>query len=250
MGLNGKAVKRIELGFYNPNGLYSKNLGVFKIMSEHDDDLADDGIDMANFMAEPHRVRVTRNEEINITKLDPGIHDITVGIGWDLKRFEGDPIDVDASLFLLDRNGNTREDEDFVFYNNAAARDGAVKHQGDSRTGAGDGDDEKITIDLMALPFEIMKIAFVVSIYDLDLNSNNFSMVKNVYFRIENNQTSLETFRFELDGDLGSATGLYIGYLERIGSEWIFKALGEPIHGGLSKIATDFGIVVAQNIRA
>ena len=220
-------------------------------MSDHHDD-DDDYVDEhpSIIMPDSQLVRVRRGEEINITRLDPGIREITLGVGWDLKRFEGDPIDLDASVFLLDKNDKTRQDEDFIFYNNLTAREGAVKHMGDSRTGAGDGDDEKIVIDLMALPFEIIKIAFVLSIYDLDLNANNFTMVKNVYFRILNNETNLESFRFELDDEMGNGTGLYIGYIERVGSDWMFKALGEPIHGGLTKAATDYGIVVTQNMRS
>ncbi|MFA5592841.1 MAG: TerD family protein [Micavibrio sp.] len=198
----------------------------------------------------PMMVRVRRGEEINITRLDPTIREVTIGVGWDLARFEGDPVDIDASLLLLDRDDMTREDEDFVFYNNMTARDGAVKHLGDSRTGAGDGDDEQIIIDLMALPFEIVKIAFILSIYDLDMNSNNFSMVRNVYFRIVNNETTLETFRFELDGELGNTTGLYIGYLERVGSDWVYKALGESLQGGLAKMASDSGIMIVENMRS
>ena len=215
----------------------------------HDDDEHFEDLHPSIMMPDAGLVRVKKGEEINITRLDPGIREVTIGVGWSLKRFEGDPIDVDASVFLLDKNDKTRQDEDFVFYNNLIGREGAVKHMGDSRTGAGDGDDEKIVIDLMALPFEVIKIAFVLSIYDLDLNSNNFTMVKNVYFRIVNNETNMETFRFELDDELGSATGLYIGYIERVGSDWIYKAIGEPIHGGLSKVAADYGIVVTQNIR-
>ncbi|PZQ48233.1 MAG: chemical-damaging agent resistance protein C [Micavibrio aeruginosavorus] len=221
-------------------------------MSDYNNEGDDDNLDLHPIvmMDTPGMVRVKKGEEINMTRLDPAIREITVGVGWDLKKFEGDPIDVDASVFLLDKNDKTREDEDFVFYNNLAGRDGAVKHMGDSRTGAGDGDDEQIAIDLMALPFEVVKIAFVLSIYDLDMNSNNFTMVKNVYFRIVNNETNMETFRFELDEDMGSATGLYIGYVERVGSDWIYRALGEPIYGGLAKVAGDFGIIVTQNIRA
>lgn len=215
----------------------------------HDDDNYED-LHPSVMMEDTGLVRVKKGEEINITRLDPGIRELTVGVGWDLKRFEGDPIDVDASVFLLDKNDKTREDEDFIFYNNGSGRDGAVKHMGDSRTGAGDGDDEKILIDLMALPFEVVKIAFILSIYDLDMNSNNFTMVKNVYFRLVNNETMMETFRFELDEDLGSGTGLYIGYLERVGSDWMYKAVGEPIYGGLAKVAADFGIVVTQNMRS
>src|SRR5688572_20107476 len=106
---------------------------------DHDDDLHP-----IVMMPDANLVRVKKGEEINISRLDPGIRDITIGVGWDLKRFEGDPIDVDASVFLLDKNDRTRQDEDFVFYNNFIGREGAVKHMGDSRTGAGDGDDEKI----------------------------------------------------------------------------------------------------------
>ncbi len=217
-------------------------------MSDNDDDFVDEHPSV--MMEDRAMVRVKKGEEINVTRLDPLLREITIGVGWDLKKFEGEPVDLDASVFLLDRTGKTREDEDFVFYNNLTGCAGAVRHMGDSRTGAGDGDDENIVIDLMALPFEVVKIAFVLSIYDLDLSSNNFTMVKNVYFRIVNNETKLETFRFELDDDMGRGTALYIGYLERVGSDWIYKALGDSVPGGLSKIATEHGIIVAQNIRA
>ena len=215
---------------------------------DDNDDIHDDDLEPIIMMPEPG-VRVSKGEEISITRLDPAIRDITIGVGWDLKRFEGDPIDLDASVFLLDKNDKTREDEDFIFYNNLSGREGAVKHMGDSRTGAGDGDDENIVINLMALPFEIVRIAFVLSIYDLDLNSNNFSMVKNVYFRVVNNETKHETFRFEIDEAMGEGTGIFIGYIERVGSDWVYKAMGEPIYGGLSKIAADYGLIVAQNMR-
>lgn len=218
--------------------------------NDEDDEFAKYEAEAAKFQPDARMVRVKKGEEINLTRLDPALREVTIGVGWNLRAFEGDPVDVDGSVFLLDKNDRTREDEDFVFYNNATGRQGAVKHMGDSRTGAGDGDDEQVIIDLMALPFEVVKIAFVLSIYDFDLSNNNFSMVKNVYFRLLNNETTHETFRFELDDDLGDATGLYIGYMERVGSDWIYRAVGEPIVGGLSKIATDFGIVVMQNVRA
>ncbi len=218
--------------------------------THHEDDENYVDLNPSVMMEETQLVRVKKGEEINITRLDPGIRELTVGVGWDVKRFDGDPIDIDASVFLLDKNDKTREDEDFVFYNNVIARDGAVKHMGDSRTGAGDGDDENLVVDLMALPFEVVKIAFILSIYDLDMNSNNFTMVRNVYFRLVNNETAMETFRFELDEDMGSGTGLYIGYLERVGSDWVYKAMGEPVYGGLSKIATDFGMIITQHMKS
>ncbi len=221
-------------------------------MSDFNDDATFSEYNEPAAIDAPGMIRVKKGQEINITRLDQTIREITVGVGWDMRGYEGDPIDIDASVFLLDKNDKTREDEDFIFYNNANGRNGAARHMGDSRTGAGDGDDEKIVVDLLSLPFEIAKVAFVLTIYDMDfgVNTGNFSSVKNVYFRMVNNETDLEIFRFELDEDMGNGTGLYIGYMERVGADWIYKAVGESIPGGLSQIATDFGVVIAQNVRS
>lgn len=193
--------------------------------------------------------RIKRGEEFNLTKKDPTLRTITAALGWDLKKFDRDPPDLDASVFLLDRKGKTREDTDFVFYNNMTGCEGAIKHNGDSRTGAGEGDDETIFLDLQALPFDILKVVFVVSIYDLDMNDNNFSHVKNVYFRLVNQDSEQELARYELDTELESGgTGLIVAELERMGSDWVFRTRGETVKGGLGHIATAYGIVVQQLI--
>lgn len=195
--------------------------------------------------------RVQRGDEINVTHKDPTIRTIDIGVGWDLKAFDTNPLDLDASVFLLDKNDQTRVDEDFIFYNCMMGAEGAVKHHGDNRTGAGDGDDEKISIELNTLPYDVVKIAFVLSIYDVDYQEHNFSMVKNIYFRVSNQETHHELFRFELDEEVCSENeGLMIGYLERIGMEWIFHAVGETVKGGLQTIAKDYGIVVAEDAQA
>lgn len=195
------------------------------------------------------RNKINRGDEYNITKKDPTIKDIMVGVGWDLKVFDSSPLDLDASVFLLSKHNKTRVDSDFVFYNNLSGCDGGVRHMGDSRTGAGDGDDETIMIDLNALPFDVMNIAFVLSIYDLEYMGHDFSMVKNVYFRVVNQNTDHEIFRYELDEELTGTEGLIIGVLERVGTEWIFRAVGETVKGGLGKIAQNYGIVVMQIVQ-
>ena len=123
---------------------------------------------------------------------------------------------------------------------------GQSKHMGDSRTGAGDGDDEIIMIDLMALPFDIMKIVFTLSIYDMEYLGHDFSMVKNVYFRIVSQNIEHELFRYELDEELVGKEGLIIGALERVGTEWVFQAIGDTVDGGLGRIAENHGIVIAE----
>lgn len=198
--------------------------------------------------ADQPRNKIQRGDELNVTRKDPTMTQIMIGVGWDLRAFESDPLDLDASLFLLDKNDKTRVDEDFIFYNNLVGSDGGVKHMGDSRTGAGDGDDEMIVVDLNLLPYDIMKISFVLSIYNMELKDHNFSMVKNVYFRVVNQNTGHEIFRYELDEELTGDEGLIIGEMERIGTEWIFHAIGETVDGGLGKIADNYGMIIAENM--
>ncbi len=193
--------------------------------------------------------RIQRGAEINLTLKDPTMKEIMVGVGWDLKAFDSDPLDLDASVFLLDRDDKTRVDEDFVFYNNMQGSDGAVKHMGDNRTGAGDGDDEMMTLNLNALPFDIMKVSFVLSIYPNETQEHNFSMVRNVYFRVVNKDNNHEMFRYELDQELSGEEGLIIAELERIGTDWVFRAIGETVEGGLGKIADNYGIMVAEHVQ-
>lgn len=221
---------------------------------DHEEDIDEDDLEYLPDVArldEPEN-RINRGQEVNLTEKDPTMKKIQIGVGWDLKAFESHPLDLDASLFLLDKNGDTREDSDFVFYNNLTGCDGAVKHLGDSRTGAGEGDDEMIMINLEALPFEIVKIQFVLSIYNMDYLDHDFTMVKNVYFRIVNSRIETEIFRYELDEELGENEGhegLIIGELDRVGAEWIFKAVGETVKGGLGKLAHDHAIMVAHIVQ-
>jgi len=209
------------------------------------DDLPDIDHDQIQYGTSLNRVK--RGEEVSVTTIDPTLKNITIGLGWDMRAFDEELPDLDACVFLLDKNGKTRENEDFVFYNNSRDTNGSVKHTGDNRTGAGEGDDETIQIDLNLLSYEIIRLVFVVSIYDEELKGHNFSLVKNVYFRLVNDESQQELFRYELDEDMPTkGEAIIVGTLERIGPEWVFRAVGDPIEGGLAKIATDYDIVIAE----
>lgn len=172
---------------------------------------------------------------------------IQIGCGWDQTNYESDPVDLDVSLFLLNRDNMTRTDEDFVFYNNPAALDGAVRHMGDSRTGAGDGDDEMIKIDLNGVPFDVMKIMIVLSVYDPDFMGHHIKMAKNVYVRIVDQEDRNEVIRYEIDeNDLSTATAIRMAALVREGPKWYFEALAEPVVGGLAKTATEYGLIIQE----
>lgn len=193
--------------------------------------------------------RIKKGEELDIVDLDPTLVTTRIGFGWDLKNFEQRPLDLDGSLFFLDKDDMTRENEDFIFYNNLADSNKAVLHEGDSRTGAGDGDDETIKINLPKLSYEILKIVVVISIYDEEMVGYSFDDVTNLFVRVTNPDSDHELFRFELqEDDLGieGASAMIVGVFERIGPKWVFRAIGEPVQGGLAEIATQYGIIVNE----
>lgn len=190
--------------------------------------------------------RVVKGDDINLTAKDPTMTNLVIGIGWDLNAFDTDTLDLDVSCFLLNKDGKTIIDEDFIFYNNMEARDGAIVHNGDNRTGAGDGDDESISVDLNAVPYEITKIMFVLSIYRGEEKEQTMSSLRNSYIRLINSSNGQEILRYELTEDVQGSeeTGMLVASINREGPKWHFEAVGECIKGGLSQIATDYDIIV------
>ncbi len=190
--------------------------------------------------------KLVKGEDLNLTAKDPTMTNIIVGIGWDLNTFDTDTLDLDVSCFLLNKDGKTRFDEDFVFYNNMQDRDSAVVHNGDNRTGAGDSDDETISIGLNGISFDIVKVMFVLSIYKGEEKDQSISSLKNAYIRVLNASNSHELLRYEIKEDAKSIkdTAMFVASLNREGPKWHFEALGEEGKGGLAQIATDYDMII------
>lgn len=187
-------------------------------------------------------------DDLNVTAKDPIMKKLLVGVGWDLNTFDSDPLDLDLSAFLIGRDDKTRVDEDFVFYNQPEVLGGAVKHAGDSRTGAGDGDDEVMIIDLHGVPFDVMKIAFVLSIYRGEEKQQRVAQLQNAYLRLVNFETTIEITRFPLpDMENRNETALVMALLLREGPKWHFRPLAEPVEGGLKAVAERYGCVITQS---
>jgi len=182
--------------------------------------------------------------DYNLNKIDPTIRTLRIAAGWDLKEFDGENIDVDLSCFLLDKNNKTREDSDFIFYNNLQGAELAARHLGDNRTGFGERDDEAILIDLTALPFDIYRIVFSVSIYLADERNQDFTMVENSFVRVVNEETEKELARDDMAEKFAEATAVRFCELERQGSEWIFRKIHQPAEKGLKEIAEDYDLLI------
>jgi tellurium resistance protein TerD len=131
-----------------------------------------------------------------------------------------------------------------VFFNNLASPDGTVQHTGDNLTGAGEGDDEVITVNLAGLPAGSDKVVFLVSIYDADGRKQSFGQVQNAFIRVVNQADNAELARYDLSEDYSTETALVFGELYRSGDEWKFRAVGQGYTSGLAGIAADYGVTV------
>jgi tellurium resistance protein TerD len=190
-------------------------------------------------------ISLSKGQKVDLTKTNPGLTKVVVGLGWDTNKYDGgNDFDLDSSVFLLGENGKVTSENDFVFYNNQRGANGAVVHTGDNRTGAGDGDDEQVNIDLAGIPANIQRVAFTITIHEADKRNQNFGQVSNAYARIFNEATGEELIRYDLGEDFSIETALVVGELYRHNAEWKFSAIGSGYQGGLAALATDFGLQV------
>ena len=188
-------------------------------------------------------VSLIKGQKANLTKDNPNLSRILVGLGWDVNKYDGGAdFDLDASAFLLGSNGKVHSDSDFIFYNNLKHSSGSVIHTGDNLTGEGEGDDEVIRVDLSKVPADVHKIAFTVTIYDAEARRQNFGQVSNAYIHIIDQTNNQELLRYDLGEDFSTETALVVGELYKYNSEWKFSAIGSGYKGGLKSLCIDFGV--------
>jgi len=186
-----------------------------------------------------------KGANISLSRTDPSLERILIGLGWKARETEGVDFDLDASAFLLGENGKVARDEDFIFYNQLTSTCGSVEHTGDNLTGAGEGDDEALKIDLVKLPSTIKRVVVCVTIHEADSRGQNFGQVSEAFIRIANLDDDHEIARFDLSEDYSTETAMIFGEVYRRGDEWKFKAVGQGFSGGLAALCHQFGVDVA-----
>ncbi len=189
-------------------------------------------------------VSLTKGGNVSLTKQAPGLTAVIVGLGWEPRTTSGADFDLDASALMLNSSAKIISDNHFIFFNNLKSPDGSVEHTGDNLTGAGEGDDEQIKVNLAAVPPECDKINFPVSIYEAEARAQNFGQVRNAFIRVVNQADAVELARYDLSEDASTETAMVFGELYRNGDEWKFRAIGQGYAAGLRGIATDFGVNV------
>ena len=187
-------------------------------------------------------INLQKGQKINLSKESrSGLNKVMVGLGWDevpQKRglFAPKPQDIDCDAFaiLLGYDGkllNHTNDikQCTVFFNNLVWPGGSIRHMGDNLTGAGEGDDEQIFVDLQNVPLEVGTIVFAVNIYDAFKRNQHFGMIRNAFIRLVDVDTGTEICRFNLSENYNGMTGLVVGEIYKRNGDWKFNAIGQPV---------------------
>ena len=189
-------------------------------------------------------ISLQKGGNVNLSKEAPGLTRVIVGLGWDPRATDGAAFDLDGSAFMLKSDAKVRGDNDFIFYNNLKSSDGSVVHNGDNTTGAGEGDDETLMVDLSKVPAEIEKVEFCVTIHDAEARKQNFGMVQKAFVRTLNAAGNAEIARYDLSEDGSTETAMVFGEVYRNGPDWKFRAVGQGFKGGLGPLAKNYGVNV------
>lgn len=183
-------------------------------------------------------INLQKGQKIDLTKGGIGLKHIMVGLGWDeaqqsntsgflgLFKSKSQDIDCDASAILCNSNGRYMN---LVYYRNLQLSNGAIVHQGDNLTGAGDGDDEQIMVDLSKISPLVGKIVFVVNIYSASDRKQHFGMTQNAFIRLVDMDKNNEICRYNLSDNYYGMEGLIVGEIYRYNEEWKFNAIGQPV---------------------
>ncbi|WP_313169026.1 TerD family protein [Massilia oculi] len=189
-------------------------------------------------------ISLQKGGNVNLSKEAPGLTSLKVGLGWDIRATDGAAFDLDGAVFLLNSSGKVRSDSDFIFYNNLKSADGSIVHSGDNTTGAGEGDDEFVTIDLTRVPADVDKVVLGVTIHDAEARRQNFGMVGKAFIRCVNNANNQEVARYDLSEDSSTEAAMIFGEVYRNGADWKFRAIGQGFNGGLGPLARNYGVNV------
>lgn len=188
-------------------------------------------------------VSLSKGGRVSLSKEAPSLKNLKIGLGWDANQTDtGSACDLDASVFLLGKDGKVLSDNHFVFYGNLTSPCGAVVHQGDNLTGEGEGDDEVVLIDLEKVSADVEKIVFTVTIHEAKERNQNFGQVNNSFIRLVDTNGDKEIAKYELDEDYSSETAISFGELYRKNDGWNFKATGDGFNDGLAGFCNLYGV--------
>lgn len=187
-------------------------------------------------------ISLSKGQKVSLTKGNPTLDLLHVGLGWDVNQFEGAAFDLDAQVFMTKADQKVPNNAFFIFYNQTDSPEGSVVHSGDNLTGDGDGDDESVTVILSKVPADIDRLVFTVTIHDAKIRNQSFGQVRNAFIRIEDKTTGRELLRYDLSEDYSTETSLVVGEIYRHNGEWKFNAVGAGYNTDLAGFCATYGV--------
>jgi tellurium resistance protein TerD len=186
-------------------------------------------------------INLKKGGRVDVLSSSNGLKNIGIGLGWDTNESDtGDDFDLDASVFMINKSGKLPSDEYFIFYNNLNSPDGSIEHQGDNRTGEGEGDDESLFVNIQKIDSRVEELVVVVTIDEAAARRQNFGQVSNAFIRIYNLDNNEEIATYDLDEDFSSEIAIEFGRLYKKNNEWKFKAVGVGYRSGLTGFIEKF----------
>ncbi len=193
-------------------------------------------------------ISLQKGQKVSLSKENAGLSKVLIGLGWDeAKRSKGgffapkpQPIDCDASALLL-KDGRLTDKTDIVYFANLQHKSGTIQHMGDNLTGAGEGDDEQIIVDLARVPAEYDRIVIVVNIYQAMKRNQHFGMIENAFIRLVDGSNNREMCKYNLTENYSGMTAMIFGEVYRHNGEWKFSAIGQGTNDpGLGELANRY----------
>ncbi|OKP98320.1 TerD family protein [Paenibacillus sp. P46E] len=183
-----------------------------------------------------------KGQKCNLTKADPLLTRIIVGMGWHNARSE---VEVDFSVFMLTPSQTVSKDEDLIYYGNPSTPNQSVAIvPSDQRVNTVLTDNTQIAVELSQIPADYERIAFALTIYEGEKRLQNFSLLDDVYLRIINAVDGTELLRYRLGKAFSVETAIVAGEIYRYHNEWKFSAVGSGYAGGLAALCKSYGIQV------
>ncbi len=192
-------------------------------------------------------ISLQKGQKVSLSKESAGLSQVLIGLGWDeVVQSRGffsskpKPIDCDASAILLS-NGRLMDKSDIVYFGNLHHKSGTIQHLGDNLTGAGDGDDEQIVVDLSKIPNQYDKIVLAVTIYQAVQKQQHFGLIENAFIRLVDGRNNRELCKFNLTENYSGMTAMIFGEVYRHEDEWKFNAIGQGTNDpGLGELVARF----------
>ena len=176
-------------------------------------------------------LNLQKNQFLDLNKAQVNLGNMRLAAGWDVSRGRGN-YDLDICAILCDANGRYI---DKVYY--GAKNNHGVRLDGDNLTGAGDGDDENIYVNVSQLRPNVKRIVTAVCIYSARARGQSFKYVENAYVRLVDESTGKEVCRYNLSGEGGDASAVIFAELFEENGSWNFKAIGEACNASIDDIA-------------